>query len=482
MVSTPTPAPRRGMVTWDWFYVRYRTVAVAAVVGVALCAGVGWWWFTGGASAEERALEAIGDARNAVAGARAAGGYPEPLKQAEEHLARALGALDRAEYEQAITEADAAEMLAGTLLARAEVSEATVRIVRIDGDVRVKRLGQFLWESARERAVLGTGDQIRTGDDGMVQLVYFDGTVTTIRSSSLLEIRTAERPSDTTQAQKVSERLAWGTVDTTTQGNPDRRSIHEVSTESGAASAETAAEFQVQHDRERGRSEIIAWKGEITFKGAEGEERIVENTRVTVFDGQIVDRKDVLGSPRLVAPADQKTYLGPGDTSISLAWRPLEGAQSYSVQLSDKPLFSQILFTMRESGGSSVVMPPLAAGSYYWRVAGIDVDSVSGRWSETRKFRILGSEFHDFEDATPPELKVSETQVIGSNAIIIGHSEPGARLWIGEEREPVDVKDDGSFRWLIKLQRDGWNEVPVISQDAAGNETRIELKVYIDVF
>ena len=51
--------------------------------------------------------------------------------------------------------------------------------------------------------------------------------------------------------------------------------------------------------------------------------------------------------------------------------------------------------------------------------------------------------------------------------ILNGRTEPGALLWVDNEK--VDVTDDGTFYAVIRLRKEGVNEVLLQAQDASGN-------------
>ena len=46
----------------------------------------------------------------------------------------------------------------------------------------------------------------------------------------------------------------------------------------------------------------------------------------------------------------------------------------------------------------------LTAGAYYWRAAALDATGREGRWSESRRFRIVAEDFRDPDDTVPPSL------------------------------------------------------------------------------
>ena len=481
MTVTPSHRGATPRVAVDWVYIRTRTLVLGGLLLVGLVGAGAWWWMAGGAvPAEERAAQAIASAEQVIAAAHSRWGESPPLTRAQKHLARARELYVNDSYGTSLQEAQAAETLAREVLeGRSSANETSVRISRVDGDVRIKRSGQFMWESATERSMLSMGDQIRTGNRGSAQLVFFDGTMMTVRPGTLLEIRELFRDNQK-HVQRVSERLAWGSLHASTNETEGVESVHEVSTASAAVRARQSSEFRVSHDRERGTSEFVSLEGELSLQTGDREVVLPERTRVSTSKGEIVETAKILAPPLLKAPSDARTFLATQKGSIELLWFQVRGAEYYQLQISRHPTFSNIEFEQEGLRDARSSLPALPPGKYYWHVAAVDGDGYPGRWSDTRRFRVLGEKFRDPDDTEPPPLKISEILVVGSNAIISGYSEPGALVWIGGER--VDVNDDGKFTWVIKLHHDGENKIRFQAQDAAGNETNQVGYAYVDVF
>ena len=482
MTATPTPAPHRQGVSVDWVYVRYRTVGyLAGALIVAGLAFVGWWWWTSKLAPDETsAAQAISAAKEMIAQAESSAPEAPSITLAQAHLQRAREELDGGRYGSSLDEARTAEELARDALASVAIGGApSVRIARLEGDVRVKRAGQFLWERASEQMILESSDQIRTGSDGMTQLVYFDGSVMTLSSGTLLELRDLHRDHQG-RGQRVSERLAWGSVQGSTDSKSGQRSVHELATDQASVRATEGSEFRVEHDRERGESQIVSLRGNVVVQTPEREIPLEANTRISLADGEVIDQGRLLEPPRPMGPPDQKTFLGQSDTRVTLTWSPVAAAHHYRLQLSDRSMFGRTMLDMDHVATTSMEIPPLVPGDYYWRVAAIDKKGQPGQWSEARRFRLMGAEFNDPGDRDPPMLEISEILVVGSNSIITGRAEPGALVWIEGER--VDLRDDGGFNWVIKLRHDGKNKIHFLAQDPAGNETRRIGYAYVDVY
>src|SRR5439155_10180225 len=138
-----------------------------------------------------------------------------------------------------------------------------------EGDVKLKRVRQFVWESVSGSVALKVGDQIKTPSSGSAQIVYFDGTITTIKPGSLLEIRELfEDPA--TKVRKVRERLNFGGVLSSTPGGNASGSFHEVSTETSVARAEDKAQMAIEYDQQQKvtHASVESGEAEVTAGGS----------------------------------------------------------------------------------------------------------------------------------------------------------------------------------------------------------------------
>ena len=97
----------------------------------------------------------------------------------------------------------------------------------------------------------------------------------------------------------------------------------------------------------------------------------------------------------------------------------------------------------------------------------------------TRRFRVSAQKILDRSDTDPPSLQVTEFVPVGTMVVVNGLTEPGATLWVDNEK--IDILDDGSFSTVVKLRRDGLNDVRFVAQDSAGNETEMIKSAYVEV-
>ncbi len=480
--------PQKPRVILDWFTVSYRSVATVIVLLLSAILAGGWYWlFYAPSKPRQEAQEAISRAverMSEAAGYSATPHLDEVRGSARSALAEGRDAFQRRQYDDARVAAIRSENFSQKAIdmARGEgAASKEVRIYHLEGDVRVKRAGEFNWESADRKMFLRVGDQVKTAGSGSVELIYFDGTITTINPGSLLEIREIhEDPS--TKVRRVSEKLNWGEVLASTQKMNVDGSFHEVSTEKVSARSEDAGEFRVSSNKESQAAAVDVFRGRVQISSGGRVERLDSGERIRADASGKLQAKEVLpGAPRLIAPADQKIFVheDPSKASTALTWEKSAGAARYHLVISDRALFSVPLYDAdREE--TTVQIDGLLPGEYYWKVASVFPDGVRGSYSEPWRFRVTSQSLHDREDTTPPILEITESVQSGPMLILNGRTESGAHLWVDNEK--VDVTDDGTFYAVIRLRKEGVNDVSLLAQDASGNARKMTHRAYVDPY
>src|SRR5206468_5607496 len=110
----------------------------------------------------------------------------------------------------------------------------------------------------------------------------------------------------------------------------------------------------------------------------------------------------------------------------------------------------------------------------------VDGSGRASPFSAARKFRISTTAVRDRSDSVPPPLAIQDFIQNGPYVILNGKTEAGATLWVEGER--IDVDDSGVFYAVVRLKKDGLNQVQVVAQDSAGNETRKALNAYVESY
>lgn len=484
-MGNPRPKPN---VILDWIAVSYRTVALIAIAFIAVAAVGIWMWLQSGSAPQHDARDAIARAAARLEEASAFPSEPrldEVRGKARNALQEARAAFEARSWDDARVAAfrsenysqQAIDMARGAATATKEV-----RFYRIEGDVRVKRSGSFSWDPAdQKKMTLRVGDQVKTGANASAELIYFDGTITTIQPGSLLEIReVSEDPG--TKVRRVSEKLNWGEILASTQKKNVEGSFHEVATESVAARSEESGRIRVAYDKESRAGSFDAFDGRFEIVSPERRESLVSGERIRASAaGELLPKEILPSPPRLVSPSDQRVliYPDPATATTTLSWEKTPGADRYFLVISDRRLFAKKLWE-GERRETNVEIAGIAPGEYYWKVAATALNGVRGPFSDARRFRVTSRKITDSQDNQPPPLALTEAVQTGPMLILNGRTEPGALLWVDDEK--VDVSVDGTFYAVIRLKKEGVNDVVIMAQDAAGNTRKLNQRAFLDPY
>jgi hypothetical protein len=478
----------RASIQVEWFNVTYRSVMVTIALSVLLLVGAGGWWYWfhlhAPRQAAGQAIERAGARFDDASSMAGPDPYAEVVDSAGSALDEARQEFAGGEWDRARVAAIRSENLSIKALELAQGNTGGARMVRfyrIEGEVRVKRAGEFSWKGADSEMVLQIGDQVKTSSSGSAQLIYFDGTLTTIKAGSLLEIRDLyEDP--VTKVRRVKEKLNWGELNSSTRERNVRGSYHEVATETVAARSEEGSEFRVAYDRGQKTATFDVFDGRIEVASDDRKAVLDAGERVQADpSGALLAKESLPGVPRLISPADQRVFVheDPARSRISLSWEPVASAGRYRLVIAEKPLFTKPLYDAERSETDAVI-EGVPVGSYYWRVAAISDRGGPGPYSDARRFRVASERIHDHSDTEPPVLEIAEFVPIGAMVIVNGRTEPGATLWVDEEK--VDVADDGRFYAVVRMRREGLNRIRFVAQDTAGNESELQRTAVVESY
>lgn len=481
---------QRSAILLDWFTVTYRSIVftVLALVAVGTVVGSGIYYkFFYLQSPRARAAEAISAAEDLLgqASAEASEGEVLELKQsAQRLLAQARRHFDAANYEDSTRSAEQSQMSSRRLLSlqRGETARAA-QFYRIEGDVRVKRARELIWVPAKKGMALSVGDQIKTSSRAAAQIIYFNGTITTVTSGSLMEIKELyDNPS--TRIQQVREQLRSGKIAAATQQPSAEGSFHEITTRNAVAVTEERSSLEVAFDEEEQRTRLEVHSGRAEVSAPDGGPAVSVKAR----EGLEVDREAKVSerivlppAPILESPIDQKIIpLGDeSETSVELSWQAVDEAEGYHLQISSRALFSDLLVD-GVLDTNVATLPRARHGHYYWRVAVVFPDGTEGPTSEVRKFRVVEGTLSPLGDDQPPPLQLDDFLVFSTQVIVRGRTEPGALLSVDGTR--IDVYEDGTFTSVIPLRVAGRQRLVFLAQDVAGNSTTLTRHVEVDAY
>jgi hypothetical protein len=473
----------------EWFNVTYRSVfSVVAMALLLVGGGVGYWYYSSVYKPRAAAAEAITRAEMRISEAVGLQDRDPRLTDVVDSAKVALREARQSHGQLHFDEARAAAIRSENLSLQAigmvkglDVDTHMVRFYRLEGDVRVKRSGQFSWENAGPKTELREGDQIKTSSKGSAEVIFFDGSITKIEPGSLYRIQEV-RENPHTKERRVREQLQFGELTASTQDRNVEGSFHEVEAGSVKARSEEASEFRITAEEGGNRASFDVFHGQIEVAADDKKENLVAGERIrSGADGKLEDKEVLPGIPALVSPRDQKVFiLTPENSqSITLAWNGVPGAARYHLLISDKALFTEPLYDA-ERDSERAVIGEVPEGAYYWKVAAIDSDGARGPFSSPRRFRVSSQKILDRSDTEPPVLEITEFVAVGPMVVVNGRTEPGATLWVDNEKQ--EVGDDGQFSTIVRLRRDGLNEIRFVAQDTAGNETEQVRGAYVEVY
>jgi hypothetical protein len=480
---------QKSQIILDWITVSYRTVwLLGGGLALLVAALLTYWVYFAGARPRTEAADAIARAEERLQEARTLDSderIDELRANAKAALQEARAGLDEGRFDDARRAAIRSENLSQKALDIARGEEAgaqKVRFYRLEGDVRVKRAGEFSWDAADSSMTLRVGDQVKTATSASAQIIYFDGTVTTIQPGSLLEIRElSEDPA--TRVKKVTEKLNWGTVVASAQKKNTDGSVHEVATEKASARVTEPSELKVVVDKERQTASFDVFSGRAEIATGSRRESLEAGERVRAgADGTLAAKESLPAAPRLVAPTDQRVFVydNPADETTTFSWEKVPEASRYHLLISDRQLFTDPLLDDAQRRENSVLISSIEPADYYWKVAAINTSGTEGPWSPTRRFRVTSQRIRDRGDTTPPLLEVTEFVQTGAMVILNGRTEPGALLWV--ENEKIEVYENGTFYAVVRLRKEGENTITLLAQDAAGNTATLRKKAIVESF
>ncbi len=464
----------------DWFVIPIHTIRQWGILVALLliAGGVGYAVYSRGRrSPEQRARYEITQAETLLSRAMRSIGSPRPgsnVAQARDFLRDARESFTASRYEQAFRLAIESQSYSRRALGGSGGAEqGDASFIFVEGDVALQRAGRSTFEPARQREPLFEGDFVKAGKNGSAEVMFYDGTLFTIRPGSLFECR---RPVSS-EVSGSQVKMISGAINVYTSGSPST-----VSTD--AATAAIERDSRVSVDVAPGdRTEVTSFRGRTTVSTGresvllEGRERVTAEAKTQAISAKVA----LPDAPQPILPAENRIYdLKTGD-QVELKWSKVPEAARYRLQISRSRLFvpdaTEVDLDDRVQTNARVKVSK--EGAFFWRVAAIESSGLTSDWSAVRRFKMMTEPLKSGTgDTTPPELAVYPPQQMGNLFLIYGKTEPGAIVTVNAE--PADVEPDGSFRKTITVERDGATVLVVKSVDASGNETVRRVRVFVE--
>jgi hypothetical protein len=347
-------------------------------------------------------------------------------------------------------------------------SITAARFRSLEGNVRVKPVGQFEWIPADSRMILRKSDLVRTGPGAAAEIAFFDGTVVHVRPDSLITIEeTSEDPS--TKKRRVAWHISSGEVNfqTVRRNVPGSETAFTTPTVKASAGEMTDGGIRVE---ESGVSDVKVFRGTSQIETKSGERVALGASEALKVDsaGRAGSKQALPGVPALLAPSHQAEiiYPDPARATTLLIWKPVPNAISYHVMLDYSAYFNRPLVDRTGVAESQVQLRSLDTGKYYWRVAAVDKDNVEGAFSDFARFTVTRRAGGASAGGPPPPLVIDALDVRTNILQVKGRTEAGASVTVNGQ--PVDVQEDGSFNEYITLDKPGRQTVTIRSTGLSG--------------
>jgi hypothetical protein len=258
-----------------------------------------------------------------------------------------------------------------------------------------------------------------------------------------------------------------------------------VTTDAAQAEISSDSRVAVGVDAEDRKTTVATFRGRALVRNPRGVEvALVDREQVAAAtDGTFSKKRHIPDPPLQIEPHNNAGFDLTAAKVIELSWRRPSPANAVHLQVSRSPRFvpDEIDVDADHLAKDGARLEPIAAGTYFWRVATVADDDLRSEWSTVRRFRIFSSSQTTLlQDTTPPQLEVQPAQQLGNMFIIEGRTEVGATVTINGELVKLD--SEGRFRKTIEIVNEGVNDIVVQAVDPSGNKVERTQRVFVEVF
>jgi hypothetical protein len=335
------------------------------------------------------------------------------------------------------------------------------RFVNLDGKVQVKKVDSVQWTSADYRMTLDKGDLIQTGGEGVARVAFADGTTYTVKGDTLVTVE--ENLVSQDQPTRVGVHIQSGAVDLSTPTWNVPGSTADISFENAVASLRENSRAAVRSDPKTLKQEITVAEGGAEVDRGGRSVAVGQWEKVSFPTGGEMTKTLVLAPPALLEPLNLQPIIvaNPKKESIHFAWKAVNTAKSYQLQISTTAMFTQIV-QERKTTNSAFDVVGLDPGEYFWRVRAVDDKGAVSDLSDPYKFTLVvqGKE----QDML---LEVDDTVLHGNVVEVSGRTEGGAALIINGQ-QVADIRQDGHFHYFTEPMTSGNHTLVIMGQNRRG--------------
>jgi hypothetical protein len=353
-----------------------------------------------------------------------------------------------------------------------DLTTRQARFTNLDGSIRVRKANEVEWSAANFSMSLDKGDVVQTEGDGVARIAFADGTLYVVKPNTLIVIEENSIPDDRA-ASRVAVQVTSGVVDLST---PPMTGESRVLIADAQASIRNRSRAVVTNNPDTNTHEILVSRGGAEVRRGSDRVELGEYEQAS-FGGpeSRLQKRAVVAPPILLTPANMAPVVvrEAQAAEVEFTWSAIATADSYRLKVSTSPIFATLAYDRRIQS-TSVRLPSLREGDYYWTVTSVDAGRRESQESEPNQFSVIRQE-NEGEILLEVDRYVQHGKVIE----IIGRTEPGATVLVNNE--PVfNVAPNGSFKHFTQpLPNTGPNRITITAQNSAGKVATVRQTITI---
>jgi len=281
--------------------------------------------------------------------------------------------------------------------AAAEAAKSLAAIVAscaaVEGDVQVRRAGQAEWTAVATGVVFHPGDVVKTGAGAFARIEFLSGGGLELEADAEVTIDlvppatppAAGAPAPQAESRVSVERgVVRGFMPASADAAPIVLRTGEGKDVRLAAAAPGEKPVTVRLTRGVRGTEVAVTSGQVRVVGTGGATTLRSGQAADVKADGTGDVVELLGFPASVEPGIDARFRWEPQLAIRIAWRAVEGATGYRVQIA-RDLAFQSVEQAFEADGTQTTFVPRAEGLYAWRVASRDAAGRLGEYGFARR-------------------------------------------------------------------------------------------------
>ncbi len=342
------------------------------------------------------------------------------------------------------------------------------------------------WSDARKGELLRARDGVKTHEQSSAELKFADETALLVTEQSIVFIGDAE--ATLAQVDRTQIEIVVGQADLEGSTAGTDASQFEIvlgdATATPRASEDSAVQTRARR-QESGGAQLMVYSGESELEAGGAKVNVGTGMGSSVPEGEPPKPPEKL----LLAAADLVPAAGSGLATPrpAFSWAPVEGAESYTLEVCRDARCGALLERVVELSETSWMPAGLPVEKLFWRVTAVSPSGLDGYPSESMDFEILS----DVKDTAPPEVRISFTGpqlaprsglndrwILGPGMEIEVEVEDGLS-GVGEWTPAIDGEEVATDALKGPWDR-GEHTVTVIASDRAGNRREVEVPFTFD--